>query len=172
MKKYLLPIAIMFGCLLALPVFTSCGDDEKDEPKIAEVTLTDSEVTYNLHLSKDYFSLWDVVVTYTDRDGQLKTVTVTQDWSYSFKYGVNDKVPAEFSFGVVGKPKATIPTLDPDKLYMLDKVYMMTLSANYSDGSNIFKGGPVSNELHALGSKLTDAVTKDRTIVTLYSYSF
>lgn len=111
--------------------------------------------------------LWDVEVRYTDVNGETKVEQLgsRSSWSTSVTWNTEttklESIPEEVTMSVVGKPKATAVTLDPDKAYKIGKVYKMIVSLTYNNGQ---KGGDQASSgssYSASGSKLTEAVKKD-----------
>lgn len=156
---------------------TACGgdDDKKDEPGTPDIPNKDlnyAKVNYSIELPQDVVDLWDVEIRYTDVNGETSVAHINAgtSWSMSVVWDTKstplESIPEKVSMSVVGKPKATPVTLDPDKKYTLGKDYNLSGQLRYNNGKSVpLGGGPDHSSYSVPGSKLTEAVKKDREIL-------
>lgn len=127
-------VAFAFGLTLS-----SCGDD-KDEPEEPQSKYSRVEVKYAVSLSQDYYDLWDIQVSYTDYAGNIKSETITQDWSMKFTYNATDEFPTNYSLVVKGLPKNPAPSVDQEKVYTLSSDCSMMTTGFTREGKSDILG--------------------------------
>jgi|GEM_PF-6821862 len=114
-KKFLLLLpALLMCCMFA---FTSCGDDEKDEPTPTEqekVITTKVVANYNIEMGADLFKVAKSLnVTYYDKNGDLQTTSITEGTSW--KHEVTTEVfPAKWGMKINVVPRDTAEIVTQD----------------------------------------------------------
>lgn len=145
---------------------TGCGDDN-NEPVIPDDKTVSVNADYSVSLSNDYFDLWDIEITYTDAGGNLKSEVIESDWMLNLKLLAIDKIPTHYELKVIGKPKVTLPTIDPDRIYNLGYECQITVAGYKADGSLSFAEGmgiPDQSSLSTDGKHLENIISKERII--------
>jgi hypothetical protein len=167
MKKMLYKAMALMLSMAMCVSFVSCGDDDDDdEPAVVVPTVVSVTANYVVALSNDYYSLWDVQVTYTTASG-TKTETITADWSKTETFTDANALPSSVVFSVVGKPKSTVPTLVDDQIYSLAAAYSVSVFGLMSDGTTAALADKSNSAtLYAQGSnsKLLDYLNNGRTV--------
>lgn len=163
----------MFGIVAAMSVamfVTACGDDE-DEPQNPGST-TQAVATYkvvsDITLSNDYYTFYDVNITYTESDGSEKTVTVSDDFAKTFTFDAAS-APAKVVLKAYATPKSGYPEIDPEQTYTLESTTNFTLYRLGSDGKQLSVDMlPNHKKMTVIGSKLKENLDKgnNRTIFT------
>jgi hypothetical protein len=168
MKKMLYKaMALMLSMAMCVSL-SSCGDDDDDDdsPIVDTTTIVSVVANYSVTLSDDYFNLWDVQVTYSTASG-TQTETITSAWSKTETFTDANALPSQVAFSVVGKPKATIPTLEDDKVYSLAAAYAASVSGVQLSGQTvILDKASNSSTLSAKGNnaKLLEYLNNGRTV--------
>ncbi len=167
MKKMLYKAMALMLSMAMCVSFVSCGDDDDDddEPVVAP-TIVSVTANYVVALSNDYYSLWDVQVTYTTASG-TKTEPITSDWSKTETFTDANALPSSVVFSVVAKPKSPVPTLVDDQIYSLAAAYSVSVFGLKSDGSTAALADKnYSTSLSAQGSnsKLLEYLNNGRTV--------
>lgn len=156
----------LMACVMALSV-TSCGDEnDENEPGLPATKYSEIAVNYSLELASGYFELWDVEVTYTDKDGEIVTENITGNWEKTYRYSDEKEVPGEYTFNAVAKPKNPVATPEPDKIYILDKSHKFVAIGITGSGQAVLGGdlSSISSKLSTKGEKLQEHVKKDMKI--------
>lgn len=156
-------------------VATACSDDDdngsNDGPSITNKDLMYAKVEYSFVIGEDVPDLWDVEVRFTDEKGEtsVEPLLTGNSWSKFVIWNTEtvqlSSIPKKVSMTVVGKPKATPVELDPDKTYDLGKKYGINTTLLYNNGKDDGEVLAAGSTLTAKGSKLTEAVQKERVIV-------
>jgi hypothetical protein len=165
MKKMLYKAMALMLSMAMCVSFVSCGDDD-DEPAVVDPTIVAVTANYVVALSNDYYSLWDVQVTYTTASG-TKTEPITADWSKTETFTDANALPSSVVFSVEAKPKSTVPTLVDDQIYSLAAAYSVSVFGLKSDGSTAALADKSNSAtLYAQGSnsKLLDYLNNGRTV--------
>lgn len=95
-------------CLTFMPVVFSCNDDDSNDLSIGQTDVV--EIDYEIELSRSWYQYFDILVTYTDANGNIKSETVTADKDIKFRVNY-DSAPQSFQFTVSYTPKSVAPTV-------------------------------------------------------------
>lgn len=166
MKKLFLKTIAIAAAIVASAAITSCGDDDKDEPKQPDTqpqTIVSYEVVNEMQCDQDVFTYYDVTVTYIGSDGKKKTETVNAPFNKTISINAA-VIPSSVAFQAVGTPKANYPEIDPDQVYHLGHSVKLTLIACTSSGSKKPNGTNSGSNLPTSGAKLSENLAAGRTL--------
>ena len=96
MKSNILKNVAILCCAMLCTVFTSCGkEDNPNNNEVSDDTLSVAEMTMNIKVSNDLFSLVDLSVEYYDETGKAKTEALTSPvWNKTVKNNLPCKLGA------------------------------------------------------------------------------
>lgn len=168
-------LAIIMGMMMSLSL-VSCGDDDdNDEPGDSgnqkEVSYYD--VAYMTNLHDDWFDFFDVSITYVGTAGTEVTEPIESNKSFSAK--IDAKVaPSSVCFKIHVTPKATYPTVDPDKAYHFTGEAQILVSTYLKDNTKAGVSGsfiPSSTQGVTIGGNKMDQFMERYTDVDIFEYS-
>lgn len=185
MKSNFLSVSMLsLLMLLSGAALTSCGDEADEPGNGSEQTPStgDSDqssayqrigMTYEIELSDAWWDFFDIEVTYTAADGELKTETIEKGWSYSGSIAYAE-VPDKMVFRSKAIPKAQHPAIDENTTYALDRRSAFHIYGLDADNKVVATLSTRSSSvsLSCAGSKFGEYITSEHDSLAGWEYEF
>ncbi|MBR5323933.1 MAG: hypothetical protein IKV14_03825 [Muribaculaceae bacterium] len=116
MKNSLFKILMLLAIFASNLTFVSCngdGNDSDDKNGLVapDKTVTDVSIAYSINLADTYYKYFDIKAEYVNKESQIISMDVTQNWDYSFSSSY-EATPKNIIFKVVATPKEELPTIE------------------------------------------------------------
>jgi hypothetical protein len=167
--RFLKAAAMILGVALCFTL-SACGDDDDDDPKPEENTY--AKLLYDIQLSDDYYTYFDINVSYTDIEGNTQSQNITSNWKYS-KTLATAKAASAIQISVVATAKTTYPEPVEGTEYTLGynclTTFVLAAATSGPETYNLYKPGENSPKYQAADIK---KMMNDGRVRTVYSAKY
>lgn len=121
--------------------FCSCNKDNEGAPGVYVPKPVSVVISYSYENTADFFSLFDVDITYLDSNGREQKGTLTNNaWKYEATIDY-DKAPANYKCKIIARKKGVEPEEGRTYSFMGLGSYVMKVFT-INDDNNIYSFGP------------------------------